>query len=255
MNYISDENIEWKKVKYLKEPLEVTDEQAKWKYELVLPEPLASWDVFAVWEKERIASMEKHLKTGDTLFDIGTEQGWCNLVYAKMVNPENMVLIEPTFEFWANIRKTWEKNFVVPPMSCYWGLFDNVTRADFDKGFDIWGVAGNEQIIDRNKYQYIHNSSDDITHLRLDDFVNFTGIVPDAITMDTEGSEYLILQGAEKTLEKYHPKLWVSIHDELGIRDYSVKPEQTVEYLKGFGYRAEHLATDHEAHWVFLYDD
>ena len=97
------DQVKWRQVKYLKEPLTASPEHAKYKYELVLPEPLASWDVFDYWEKERIASMEQHLTHGDVLYDIGTEQGWCNLVYASIVGPENIVLVEPTPEFWPNI--------------------------------------------------------------------------------------------------------------------------------------------------------
>ena len=60
------------------------------------------------------------------------------------------------------------------------------------------------------------------THIELDKYVTETGIVPDAITCDTEGSELLIFKGAEKTLKEHHPQIWVSVHDELAKRDYGV---------------------------------
>lgn len=252
MIHIPDEQIEWRKVRYIKEPWQLPDDQAEWKFEMILPEPLASWDVFPYWEKERVYSMQKHLKQGEVLFDIGTEQGWCNLVYAQFVGPENMVLIEPTYEFWANIKKTWDKNYDVSPLACYWGLFDNKTREDFNKGFDIWEKADAEQIIDRNKYQYIHESENKTTHIELDKYVAETGIVPDALTMDVEGAELLILQGAKETLKKYKPKLWISIHPDLGLRDYGIKKEQTLQFMEDLGYKGEHLATDHEEHWYFV---
>lgn len=254
MIHIPDDQIEWKTVKYLKEPWQATDEEAEWQYELILPEPLASWDVFAKWEKERIYSMRKHLKYGEVLFDIGTEQGWCNLVYASMVGPENMVLIEPTYEFWANIKKTWDKNYDVPPLACYWGLFDNKTRDDYDKGFDIWEKADNEQIIDRNKYQYIHESTSDITHIELDKYVSETGIVPDAITMDTEGSCYLIVQGAEKTLKENNIKVWISVHPELMARDYKCAPDDLFKFMESLGYSKEFIAEEHEQYYYFWKD-
>lgn len=252
MIHIPDEQIEWRKVRYIKEPWQLPDDQAEWKFEMILPEPLASWDVFPYWEKERVYSMQKHLKQGEVLFDIGTEQGWCNLVYAQFVGPENMVLIEPTFEFWANIKKTWDKNFDVPPLACYWGLFDSKTRDDYDKGFDIWLKADAEQIIDRNKYQYIHESESKTTHIELDKYVAETGIVPDALTMDVEGAELLILRGAEKTLREHHPKVWISIHPDLGLRDYEITKEMTLDFMESLGYVGEHLSTDHEEHWYFV---
>lgn len=248
MIFIPDEQIEWKSVPIIKDDWRYPD--SPYQYEFVLPRPLADWDVFDYWEKARFDSMRDNLEQGDILFDIGTEQGWCNLIYADFVGPENMVLIEPTFEFWANIRKTWEKNYDVPPMACYWGLFDSKTRDDFAKGFDIWEQATG-QIIDRNKYQYIHESSEDITHIELDVYVAKTGIVPDALTMDVEGAELLILRGAEQTLRKHHPKVWVSIHPDLGERDYEITKDMTLDFMESLGYVGKHLSTDHEEHWYF----
>ncbi len=243
MSYIKPEDIEWKKVKYLKEPLGASPQHATWKYEFWLNEPLASWDVFDYWEKERIASMEKHLRKGEILFDVGSEQGWLNLAYAEMVGPENMVLIEPT-------------NYDKSPLHFYDGLFSNKTTDDRTTSPHFarwWPQASTGDLIDRNKYQYIHENTENVPEMKIDDYVESTGVVPDAITMDTEGSELLILKGAEKTLEEYHPQLFISVHDDLAERDYGVKPGETIDYLKSLGYQDEWLATDHESHHRFWY--
>lgn len=247
--FIPQNEVEWKTVKYLQEPL--GGPNPKYKYEFTLPAPLADWDVYDYWEKERIASMEHHLKQGDVLFDVGTEQGWCNLVYASIVGPENMVLIEPTSEFWPNIKTTWYKNFKEQPLAFYDGLFSDKTTDTRENDYGKWPEAINGPLIDRNKYQYIHEHSEGINELTLDEFVGRTGIVPDAITMDTEGSEMLILKGAEQTIKRHKPKMFISIHDDLALRDYGVKPDEVIQYLAGFGYKAEFLARDHEAHYYF----
>lgn len=257
-NFIKPEDVIWKKVRYLKEPLVGDDDGplTTWKYEFELPEPLASWDVFSYWESERIRSMEEHLEPGDILFDIGTEQGWCNLAYAHMVGPENMVLIEPTSEFWPNIRATWEKNFDTSPLAFYDGLLSNKTndlRNTNPNTFKWWPDKATGDLIDRNKYQYIHQNDDNIPEMKVDDYVELTGIIPRALTMDTEGSELLILRGAEKTLKRHHPKLWVSIHPDMSIRDYGTTKGELLEYLEGLGYSYKHLATDHEEHYVFIH--
>lgn len=253
MNLIPRDEVEWKRVKYLKEPLTASPEHATWKYEFVLPEPLASWDVFDYWEKERIASMEKNLKKGDILFDIGTEQGWCNLVYADMVGPENIVLIEPTREFWPNIQAVWDKNYNVMPKACAVALFSDKTTTHPAHKFSDggWPIDAAGDLVDRNKYQYIHENSEKIPEIKLDDYVKQTGIIPTALTMDVEGAELLILRGSEKTLKDHKPKLFISIHPDLGERDYGITKHMTLEYLMDLGYIGEHLATDHEEHWYF----
>ena len=67
MIYIPRDQVEWKQVTYLKTSEEGPEENHVWKYEFSLPRPLADWDVWAVWEKERIASMDAHLKQGDVI--------------------------------------------------------------------------------------------------------------------------------------------------------------------------------------------
>ncbi len=76
-----------------------------YEYEIMIPDFLAAWDVWDYWEKERFDSMRAFLRKGDILFDVGTEVGWTNIIYAGYVGGENMVLIEPTPNFWPNIKE------------------------------------------------------------------------------------------------------------------------------------------------------
>lgn len=247
MNYIKLQDVEWKQVGYLRQ-----GETRNYDYTLWLNEPLASWDVWDYWERERIESMRTHLKKGDILFDIGTEQGWCNLVYADMVGAENMVLIEPTREFWGNIKALWQKNYPnTDPLACFSGFFSDKTTTGIRPRIHSYPQEARGDLIDRNKYQYIHDNSEDVAEMKLDDYVARTGIVPTALTMDTEGSELLILKGAEQTLKNNKLKVWVSIHPDLGLRDYGVHYEDTLSFMAGLGYKGEWLATDHEMHWCF----
>lgn len=238
------DEVQWKTVGYL------WDEGQPPEYQLVLPEPLASWDVWEYWERPRVHSLCDHLEQGMVLFDIGTEQGWCNLVYAQFVGPENMVLIEPTQEFWPGIKATWQKNGYPDPAACYDGLLSDKTT-DSRTSFDPWPVACDGDLIDRNKYQYVHEHEAGILEMRLDDLVWFGNTVPDAITIDVEGAELLVLHGAENTLREWHPKVWVSVHPDLMARDYGTGPDELHAFMESLGYRGEHLATDHEQHWMY----
>lgn len=249
--FIPKEKIEWRKVKYLKIPWQATDEEATWLYELWLNEPLASWDVFAVWEVERVLSMREHLKRGDVLFDIGAEQGWCDLAYAHIVGPENMVLVEPSPDFWPNIRALWEKNFSsVIPLACFAGFFsDRSTNVGNNPCVGFWPEASEGDLIDRNSYKNLSDEShaQTVSQISIDDFVKKTNIKPAALTIDVEGAEYLVLSGARETLKNNDLKVWVSVHDDLA-KDYLVAPEAVDNLMSVCGYEAEHLATDHEKH-------
>lgn len=242
--YTRLEDVEWRSVG-IHETLD------GFEYRFELPVPLALWDVWAFWERERIHSMRDHLKPGMVLFDVGTEQGWCNLIYADMVGPENMVLIEPTPQFWPNIKATWERNYPnVEPAFCYDGLISDKTNDDVTMA-PGWPTCSVGPLIDRNKYQYIHDHSDGIQEMRLDDLVERSGIVPQALTIDVEGAELLVLQSAHSALQNHHPLVWVSIHPDMMMRDYKHHPDQLHAYMAGFGYTGTHLATDHEQHYFF----
>lgn len=244
MTFIERDQAQWKTVHFLERP----DETFEYQYQL--PVPLADWDVFACWERERFHSMRDNLYCGNILFDIGTEQGWCNLIYADMVGPENMVLIEPTQEFWPNIQTTWDRNYDWPPLACYPGLLSDVTNTNLRK-FDPWPAACQGPLIDRNKYQYIHSHDHDIPQMTLDDLVKRSNIIPDAITMDVEGAEIRILQGAMETLREHLPLVWISVHPDLLERDYNADAGQVHAFMAYMGYTGTHLATDHEEHWFY----
>jgi len=247
MNFIPTNDIQWKDVNYL-----AIQFAEGYYFKLTLNEPLASWDTYDYWERERVEHMIVNLKKGMTFFDIGTEQGWCNLAYAHIVGPENMVLIEPTPEFWANIYQLWYKNFDKDPKGFYAGLIgDKTTDTRSAELFNTWGEKYKDAIIDRNKYIYLHENTENIPAITIDDYVKKTGIVPDVIIMDIEGAELLALEGAVKTLLQNDIHLYVSIHDDLAKENYDVEPGDVVDYMRDLGYNAEHLGTDHEAHWYF----
>lgn len=245
--FIPRDQVEWKTTRIL-------HHNSPYEYEFDLPRPLADWDVYDYWEKERVESMRQHLQPGMTLFDVGTEQGWCDLIYAVFVGPENMVLIEPSPYFWPNIQATWERNFDVPPRFCYDGLLSDKTvdvRGTIDRGND-WPPCSDGPLIDRNSYQNLFDNDNRIPEMRLDDLVERSGVAPQALTIDVEGAELLVLHGAVGTLWEHHPLVWCSIHPDLMGRDYGHTPEQVHDFMRGQGYTGTHIATDHENHWIFV---
>lgn len=246
MTTIKREDLQWVQKPYLR-----IGETNRYEFELKMYRPLADWDVFDTWEKERIRSMRQNLEQGDILFDIGAEVGWMSVICAQMVHPNNMVLIEPTSEFWPNIEVMWHKNFDCEPLACYHGLLSDKTTDKTTLPMHAWPEASKGDPIDKLAYTYIHDNPKKIPEITLDDYVKQTGIVPDALTIDTEGSELLILKGAKETLAKKNLKIWVSVHADLGLRDYGIDPQLTLAFLEDAGYTGEFLGQDHEAHWYF----
>jgi hypothetical protein len=135
-------------------------------------------------------------------------------------------------------------------MACWDGLVSDVTDTK-TRVFTPWPAAANGDLIDRNKYQYIHAHSRDIKQLTLDDLVTRSGIIPNAITIDVEGAELKVLHGATDTLIEHRPLVWASLHEDLLERDYNATIEDVHTFMESLGYIPTYLGTDHEAHWLY----
>lgn len=242
---------EWRTIRYLCTSDAGPVEDHEWAYELVLPEPLASWDTFAYWERARTLDMAARLKPGDVLVDVGAEFGWQSVVYSRMVGPENMLLVEPGPYLWPNIRRTWEHNCSVPPLASAQCLLTDepgelpVGSVVVD-GFPVCSAGPLTPDM-----AYGHVSHGGLPRTSLDALVLDLGVVPDAITIDVEGAELLVLQGAEALLRDAQPVVWVSVHPDLMERDFATTADALHEYMDSLGYVGDLLATDHEEHWRF----
>lgn len=237
---------QWKKVKYIKTSDAGPVEEHKWEYEIELPEPLASWDVYDYWEKERVYSMSKLLDQGDILFDVGAEHGWMSVIFARFCQ---VFLIEPTKEFWPNIKETWVRNCSTSPVGTFHGLVGEKTDFDEPVNFKQWPNAAGGELIDKNKYQYLHEHESDIKTITIDDLVERSGVTPTALSIDVEGAELIVLKGAIKLLTEKNMKVWVSVHPDLGEKYGATS---VPKFMSDLGYKAELLAIDHEEHWLFI---
>lgn len=251
---------DWVSTKLLK--MEDIGPDSRWQYELLLPSWLSEKDIWAVWEKERFLSMQENLKQGDVVFDVGSECGVMSAILAQFVGGENMVLFEPSSTWWSLIRAIWNKNGLKPPKDAFMGLVgDETLNIDLDVEAQIkdgWpNIAYNGELCVTTSYRYLHEPMHKavLQNITLDDYYAFKGFYPDAITIDVEGAELLVLKGARKVLEKFHPKVWVSVHPDLALKDYGTKEGGVVEFMNQSGYVCEVLAIDHETHVYCNYEN
>lgn len=221
------------------------NERPDWTF--IVPDSIADWDAPSHWERERLASMEALLKPGDVLYDIGTEHGWLSAVYGSFCGHENMVLVEPSPEFWPNIRLTWQHNGFPGPIDCYVAFAsDEVVGSPIG---DVWPAAADGDEIGAMAYRYIFNPTD-IPSITIDEIARRTR-PPAAITIDIEGAEVLAIRGALDTLMRDRPLVWVSVHPDLMERDFDMHPDELHSLMAGCEYRGKLLNIDHEEHWLY----
>jgi FkbM family methyltransferase len=75
---------------------------------------------------------------------------------------------------------------------------------------------------------------------------------PDFIKIDVEGAEQKVLEGAEKVLEKYKPKIMIEIHSKSKLDKFDSSEEKVDEILMSKGYGLDKvIRRDDETHKFF----
>lgn len=238
-------------------------------FELILPKHRADrpeWHEPAGWEKPRLHSMHENIGDGDVVFYIGTELGEMTALCSKW--GADVVNFEPNYRSWPVIKAVWDANNLKQPLANFCGFASDTTRLippapdmaiyggkQWELREDGWPVCVDEPIIEAHGFNQLYQEADGLPQTTIDDFVERTGIAPTVMTMDTEGSEGRILRGAEQTLRKYHPKLWISVHPEFLALNYGEYSRELRDWIIGLGYDETILDYQHELHVMYLPKD
>lgn len=197
------------------------------KYNLLLPDHRADRPEWQIekggWEVERIDAMMRHIQSDDIVFDIGTEEGDITALIAKYTHA-NMVLFEPNDRVWPCIRVIWEANQLQQPLDFYRGFLSDKTTnfnhqvKSFPLGmFDDIDVS---KMIPDHGFKQLYENYRDVPQMTMDDYCKKTGLYPTVITMDVEGAEWSVIKGAQETLRKHKPVIFMSVHPEFLFDSY-----------------------------------
>jgi FkbM family methyltransferase len=77
----------------------------------------------------------------------------------------------------------------------------------------------------------------------LDNIFYNNNIKVDFIKIDTEGWEYNILKGGEKTIKKYKPIIQLE-YNETNMKQCDINPEQLLNYINELGYKQHNLIAE-----------
>lgn len=231
----------------MKELKTYLQEDGTFRHSIMAPDFVTDREERPHYEKDRFSSMEANLKYGDVLFDVGTELGWQSAIYAKFVGPENMCLFEPHEELWPTIEHTWALNLYALPKAAVCSFVSN--RRVGQPSVCAWPKLG-VPLQNFDTWAEIHSRTD-IPEITLDGFVEDTGIVPRALTIDVEGSEMRVVEGMEETLRDHQPLVWMSIHPEKRLESFRTTKQQILFMFRWYGYECQYLGVDHEEHYFF----
>lgn len=221
------------------------------KWNIILPDHRAArpeWTSEKGWEKARLDSMFETTKKGDNVFYVGAEEGdMCGLL--SMWGAE-LFMFEPNPLVWPNVKAIWEANKLSVPRLAFPGFASSKTDyfEELQPGFPD---SANGPMISDHGFKNLCEADGTIPQIRIDDVVKRMGEIPDMITMDTEGADWEVLKGAEKTLKEYKPRLYVSLHPEFMYEIYKVYGNDFRNWIKSFGYKETLLDYQHEVHLLY----
>jgi FkbM family methyltransferase len=170
---------------------------------------------FNLVEPDQTRRIVEALRPRQVFFDVGANVGYYSLIASRVVGAEGRVVcFEPFLEnvnhLYRHVNLNRLHNVDVLPVACSSGVgMTNFFRGDNDALGHISGVNGD-------------SSSDNdpagdaywVLTLSLDEFALRTGRWPAIIKIDVEGAELLVLQGAERILERCRPTIFLSTHGD-----------------------------------------
>lgn len=230
------------------------------KYEIILPEHRAQrpeWYSEKGWEKARLDSMHQHLGKDDVIYYVGAEEGemaaLCQMWGAKVV------MFEPNPKAWSHIRSIWMANKLDHPAGIFPGFASDVTKKaehndltnDLAIVGDYWPRCSQYEMEAAHGFKELDKEANTFDQIKIDDYVFESKLIPTAISLDVEGSEGRVLRGAEMTLLKFHPKIWLSLHPEFLHEQYGEWGAELRKWIRDIGYQEELLAYDHEVHLFY----
>lgn len=203
------------------------------------------------WEVERLDDIANHfLGRKGLILDIGGEEMDMSGLYASW--GLDVAIIEPNCAVWPNGLAIFRANNLPDPVATYVGFAADETSSQFDlkPKRNVWPACALGPVISDHGFKELHDSPD-IPRVTVDDFCSINSLIPDAITIDVEGSEWHVLKGAEQTLIKYAPTVWVSVHHCMLQLNWDLSAAHVYQFMREVGYRQTLLADGHELHVRF----
>ncbi|OQB73292.1 MAG: hypothetical protein BWX89_01026 [candidate division TA06 bacterium ADurb.Bin131] len=179
--------------------------------------------------------VERLIKNGDTVFDIGGNFGWYTCYFAKYVGDNGKVY---TFEPTDTVMEL-EKNVLLNGYSDR--VVINRAACGNEEGFTKLFVPSKlgTAFASLRPHPYEDNQrfyQIEVPIRKLDDYCKLNHVEKiDFIKLDIEGGELLALKGAEKVLREISPIILLEIQ-QYHTKLFGYMPVDLLYYLEGFGY-------------------
>jgi FkbM family methyltransferase len=203
------------------------------------PEDLVSNFIltFGQWEPKTWQALKPYVREGGTFIDIGAHIGWYSLKAAKLVGPKGCVIaVEPNHDTLVTLRNNIrasgaDRVIIVAPVACA----NSETTLTF---YAAPRANTGESSLSLANASHLGpvTASYQVRARRLDDIVREVGVTRvDAVKIDVEGAEFLVLEGAAETLDRYRPVVSVEIIDGQ-LKSMGSSAQEVMDFMHSHGY-------------------
>jgi FkbM family methyltransferase len=185
-------------------------------------------------EGAEVEFLESVAKEGMTVIDVGANVGITTVTIAKKTGGKGKVYaFEPLPGYFDVLRRNLSANGLKNVEAFELALADRVGRVDFYEN------ELSSSLVSRGS-----TKKTIVGATTLDNFLSEQNVERiDLINMDCEGSELLVLRGAERTLRKNKVKIFCEIHPD-ALEELGQSVEDIVEYLQRLGLEVHSVSLD-----------
>jgi FkbM family methyltransferase len=183
--------------------------------------------------------IREQIRPGDTVLDCGANLGLFSTMMARRVGPQGRVhAFEPSPGSSRDLARVLVLNGLAQQVvinvaavsdACGEAVFYDVTVGDVRREASHLDALGRSGLVGGLDHQEVR-----VPTVTLDDYIQRQDLAPRLVKIDVEGAEFLVLEGARRSVAAHHPLLVIEIHpDERGEFDHG----RLEAYLLQYGYR------------------
>jgi FkbM family methyltransferase len=189
--------------------------------------------IYGVWEPEVVSALQEVVRPGCFAIDAGAHIGFFTLILSRLVGPAGRVIAFEPLPWNFSVL-----NYNVRINRC--SNVDTVDKALLDRKCELVANLPDDQPLPVGAGFSPSGGKEPITvdAVSLDDFLHDRQSRLHLIKVDVEGSELLVLRGACRTIETYHPTMIIEVHHF----DSSPDASPAVDQIRAWGYEIRWLS-------------
>jgi len=187
--------------------------------------------------QEMQALLSKYINQNSVVFDVGGHAGQFTKLFSRMANQGQVYVFEPSIYSRSILQVMIGLKYLKNVYFLPFGLSDKKERAVINTPIKKQGSLGYGLAFVGDASQYDRETlKSEILLTTIDEIVDCLPLERlDFIKADIEGSEFMMLKGAKKTLEKYKPKIFIEINRQALERNQHT-PEMIFDFLQKLQY-------------------